>query len=246
MATSKSRGRKNSPLYLPGAFELFTPSNNIILKNIWIFGPLYAVPLIFSIHAWIWAPLPNQPTRWWQSTGDFSWGWVGSPAPNYLTFSFIGFSLLWLLIIMVAGTIVQIMSQAAQLEGAEGKDPMFDRLWVVVKEVGWRMVGLYIMMGLIIVIGLILLIVPGLIMLRRYLLAPYVMLDRRTGIRDSLDQSAELSKLNTGSIWGILGVMLLISLCGIVPIIGGLASFVLGALYSVAPALRYRQLKKLA
>jgi hypothetical protein len=61
-----------------------------------------------------------------------------------------------------------------------------------------------------------------------------------------MDQSAALSKANTGAIWGVIGVMFLIGLANIVPIIGGLIAFIFGALYSVAPALRYQQLKKLA
>jgi uncharacterized membrane protein len=92
---------------------------------------------------------------------------------------------------------------------------------------------------------LILLVIPGLIMIRRYFLAPYVMLDKKVGIREAMDQSAELSKINTGSVWGIIGVSFLIALVNVIPIIGGLASFSLGALYSVAPAMRYLQLKKI-
>ena len=138
------------------------------------------------------------------------------------------------------------MAQDAQLKAAEGHALDFMHLWRTVKEIGWRMLGLYIVMGIIIVIGLILLVIPGLIFIRRYFLAPYVMLEKKTSISESLSQSAALSQLNTGAIWGMLGVMFLIGLINIVPIIGGLASFAAGSLYSVAPALRYYQLKKLA
>jgi hypothetical protein len=72
------------------------------------------------------------------------------------------------------------------------------------------------------------------------------MIDKNLSIGDALNKSAELSKRNTGAVWGLFGVMLLIGLIGIVPFIGGLVSFVLGSLYSVAPALRYQQLKQLA
>ncbi len=138
------------------------------------------------------------------------------------------------------------MSQTAQLDGAKGRNFDFNDLWGVVKELGWRLLGLYIVMFLIILVGLILFIIPGLIMIRRYFFAPYIMIEKKTSIREALDQSAALSLLNTGSVWGIIGVMFLIGLVNIIPIIGGLASFALGALYSVAPALRYEQLKKLA
>ena len=148
--------------------------------------------------------------------------------------------------ILSVGTISQIMAQQAQLEGAEGKKIDFSKLWLVVKELGWRMLGLYIVVGLVILVGFILFIVPGLFMIRRYMLAPYVMLDRKVGISEAMNQSAELSKLNTGAIWGVIGVMFLIGLLNVIPLIGGLTSFVVGSLYSVAPALRYTQLRKLA
>lgn len=142
--------------------------------------------------------------------------------------------------------IIQIMTHKATLDGAQGKEVSMDKLWTTVKEMGWRMLGLYLVMGLVILLGFILLIVPGFFMLRRYLLAPYVMLDKKCGIREAMDQSAKLSLINTRSVWGIIGVMILISFISILPLIGGLLSFVLGMLYAVAPALRYQQLKKLA
>jgi len=245
MSRSRNRARRTSPLNLPSAFDLFTPSKEIVLKNIWIFGPLYAVPFIFWIHSWIWSPLPNQHAGWWSHAGGLSSGWPGGSLPTYATFALVGFSLLWLFIILAAGTIAQIMSQAAQLEGAQDKHLDFRNLWQAVKELGWRLLGLYLVIGLVVLVGLILLIIPGLIMIRRYYLAPYVMLDKKVGIRAAMDQSAELSKINTGSVWGIIGVIFLIGLVNVIPIIGGLASFTLGALYSVAPAMRYLQLKKI-
>jgi len=83
-------------------------------------------------------------------------------------------------------------------------------------------------------------------MIRRYYLAPYAMIDRNCGIKEAMERSAAMSKPYSGSIWGIIGVMILISLVGIVPLIGWLASLILGMLYVVAPALRYQQLKRLA
>ncbi|MBX4190665.1 hypothetical protein KW794_01115 [Candidatus Saccharibacteria bacterium] len=246
MARASKRARRTSAFYMPGAFDLFTPSKELVLKNIWIFGPLYALSLVFYIHSWIWSPLPNQPVSWWHHADGFSSAWPGSPLPIHITFLSVGFSVLWLLIIMLIGTIVQIMSNAAQLVAAEGKRLDFNNLWQIVKELGWRMWGLYLLTGLIVFVGLVLLIVPGLIFIRRYFLAPYVMLDKKTDIMESLNMSASLSKANTGAVWGVIGVMFLIGLLNILPYIGGLAAFVIGALYSVAPALRYQQLKKLA
>lgn len=246
MARTNSRARRTSHLYLPSAFDLFASSKEIVMNNLWIFAPLYATSFIFYVHSWIWQPLQGQHIHLWQHVDGFSSAWLGSPLPAYFTFLVVGFSLLWLVLTLTLGTIAQIMSHAAQLDASENKHLDFQNLWQVVRRQGWRLLGLYIVMALIFLIGFALLFVPGLFMVRRYLLAPYVMIDKGTGIQESLAQSADMSKRNTGAIWGIIGVMFLIGLVNIIPYFGGLAAFVLGSLYSVAPALRYQQLKKLA
>jgi uncharacterized membrane protein len=165
--------------------------------------------------------------------------------PSFLFYSFVGFGILWFLFSLLAGTVIQIMTQEAQLEASEGNNLDFSRLWAVVKDIGWRMFGLYLLIGLYIIVGLILFIIPGLIMLRRYLLAPYVMLDTRCGITEAMEKSAELTKPYSGYIWGIIGVMFLIGLFNIIPGIGWMIAFVLGMFYSVAPAIRYQELKEI-
>jgi uncharacterized membrane protein len=248
METSQ-RPRRTSPLNLTSAFALFKPSKELVMNNLRIFGPLYAVSLIFMAHAWIWQPAPaslGSGHHWLNNSLGLRAGWNGGPFPTYATYSLIGLTLVWLLIVVVMGTITQIMTQAAQLNAAEGKSLSFSKLWRTTKELGWRMVKLYVLVGLSIVIGLVLLIIPGLIMIRRYFLAPYVLLDNKDlSAWEAMKHSAELSKPYSGSIWRILGVMLLIGLIGIIPFIGGLIAFVLGSLYSVAPALRYQELKRL-
>jgi hypothetical protein len=248
MAITSARPRKNSPYNLPGAFKLFKPSRDLVLKHIWIFAPLYVAPLIFSVHAWIWTPSAasqNNTKVWW----DYSWfgsGFSSSSLPAYFWYAFVGFSILWFLIVISAGTILQIMAQRAQLDAAHHKHAItFGELWATVKELGWRMLGLYLLVGLYILVGLILLIIPGLIMIRRYFLAPFVMLDTKCSIKEAMDRSAAMSKPFSGAIWGVIGVMILIGLINIIPFLGWLIAFILGSLYSVAPALRYEQLKKL-
>lgn len=246
MAHTHNRARRTSHLYLPSAFDLFTPSKNIVLENIWIFGPLYAVSFIFFVHSWLWSPVAGQHVRLWQHSDGFSSAWLSGPLPAYFSLLVVGFSLLWLVLTIIVGTAAQVMSQAAQLQAAENQHLDFHNLWQVVRRMGWRLLGLYIVMSLIFFVGLLLFIIPGLFMIRRYMLAPYVMIEKNAGIGESLARSAELSKRNTGSVWGLMGVMLLIGLVNIIPYFGGLAAFILGCLYSVAPALRYQQLKKLA
>ncbi|MBX4201274.1 hypothetical protein KW803_00050 [Candidatus Saccharibacteria bacterium] len=245
MARTSKKARKSSPLNLPGAFELFTPSKEIVLKNIWIFGPIYAIPLLFGLRNWIWTPA-NQPSHWYQGLPVSGPGWSSTAFPDFADAAFVSFSISWMLFVLIVGTVVQIMAQKAQLDGSLGKDIHFHELWATVKKFWLRLLGLYIVVAIVTIIGFFLLIIPGFIMLRRYSLAQYVMLDKNVGIREAMDTSADMSKPYSHTIYSIIGVMILIGLISIIPFIGWLISYALGMLYSVAFALRYQQLKKLA
>src|SRR4029078_7162179 len=124
MAKLTARPRRSSPLNLPGAFKLFKPSRDLVLKNIWIFGPLYIAPLIFTAHASIWTPsaTSQNETHWWWDYSWFGSGFSSSSVPSYFWYAFVGFSLLWFVIVISAGTILQIMAQQAQLDAAKGKE----------------------------------------------------------------------------------------------------------------------------
>jgi hypothetical protein len=225
------RARLGSPLRLHGSFELFGQSRKLVQKNIWIFAPLYVLPLIFSFHSWEWTPaIGSQNGHWWTTYSWFGSGLSASSVPSYMWYSFIGFSFLWLIFVLAAGTVVQIMSQEAQLEVTEGKSLDFIKLWSAVKEMGWQMFGLYLLIGLYVFVGLILFIVPGLIMLRRYFLAPYVLLDTRCSIKEAMERSAAMTKPYSKYIWGVIGVMFLIGLANVIPGIGWLIAFIFGML----------------
>ena len=137
------------------------------------------------------------------------------------------------------------MSQQAQLMASKDEPAItFDKLWPTVKELGPRMLGLYLLIALYVIGGLIFFIVPGFIMLRRYFMAPYVMLETKCGIKDAMERSAELTKPFSGAVWGVIGVMVLFAMLNAIPYIGWLISFALSCAYSVAPAMRYQELKR--
>ena len=232
---ARRRARRTSPLFLPSAFQLFTPSKDIVLKNIGVFAILYLLPFIYLLDRWL--TVQSSTTKNLHYASDFNGFPLYGNIASISLLAIVGLTL---------SIIVQIMTNQAELDGAQGKHITMDNLWKTIKRLGWRMLGLYIVMAVVIIVGFLLLIVPGFFMIRRYLLAPYVMLDKKCGIKEALDQSARLSLINTGSVWGIMGVMFLIGLLGVIPLLGGLLSFAVGMLYSVAPALRYEQLKKLA
>jgi uncharacterized membrane protein len=104
------------------------------------------------------------------------------------------------------------------------------------------------LVSLCVVGGLILLIVPGFIMLRRYLLSGYYLVDQNLSIREAMRRSAASSKPAAGYIWGIVGVQALFSvgsaILGLLP--GGIGAFVADAvilLVCFLPALRYVELR---
>jgi uncharacterized membrane protein len=148
--------------------------------------------------------------------------------------------------LFVVGVVVQALSVVAQLRASEGKTVSFGQVWDEGKNYILRILGLSIVTGILILLGFICLIVPGVIALRRYFLAPYLLVDKNLGIGEAMKQSAAISKPFSGSIYGVIGVTILLSLTGIIPVVGSIIGALAGVVYSVAPALRYQELKNVA
>lgn len=211
------------------AFTLFTKSKDLVIANYQVFGTLLLLPFVMSIFS----QLSSRPAGNALVGREFSGAALG-----------LGFA--GVIVFLVLNVIVSIMTYILATDTANGKKPTLKDVWEKFKKVGGQLFMLQIVVGLIIVGGFIALIVPGLIFIRRYFLAPYVMLDQNLSIGDSLKESARISKLHSGSVWGLIGVTILLSLPGAVPVVGWIISFALTSLYTVAPALRYFELKKLA
>lgn len=207
------------------AFELFKTSKELVLKN----------PLPFFVIVFLPAFLPR--------IGDVINGGSTSPFGNFLNTSsgqgnpnilhFLG----WLLsvVLIPAGFYLEI-------QAVKGKKP--DTTQTINDSTGyfWRLLGLFLVMSVIIVAGLIALIVPGIIFIQRYFLAPYFLVDKNMGIKAALSASAAASKGNAGAIWGVIGVMILLSMFAIIPLVGGVVALGLTTLYACASALRYQEL----
>lgn len=243
----RQRARAGSAYYLHSARELFSMSRLLIWKNIWVFAPLFAVILIYVFHAWAWTPAlgsHNERSNWTR----YSWfgAGFGATLPHYLWYTIVGYSTMWLAFIVLVGTPVQVAIQQAQLDVVKGHKMYLKRWLRSVREMLIPMAGLYLAMGVLILIGLVLFVVPGLIALRKFFLAPYVMLDTRCGIREALQGSAKLTDQNPRSVWSIILVMAVIGLLHVVLFIGWFLALVVGLFFSLAPAIRYRELKRLA
>lgn len=217
------------------AFDLFNKSWEVVQRNLKNFIILSILPIISALASMMRDDTDkNQDFKGWEGfsgiTGVEMAGWVSA-------------GIIAVLLVIVVSLIVQTMSHALELEGAKGKTPTLNHLWELGKKFWLRMFGLYIIWGLMIVGGLLLLIIPGFIVIRRYIFAPYILIEKDLPILKAMEESANLSKPYSWSIYAIVGVSILLSLTGIIPVIGSLISLALTVAYSVAPALRYEELK---
>ena len=112
------------------------------------------------------------------------------------------------------------------------------------KKYAFKFLGLCLAIGLIVCFGLILLIIPGVILYKRYYLATYYLVDKNLSIGEAMKASATATSAHSNAIWGVIGVSFLFGLIGIIPLIGGLIGGIMQLLYSYAPALRYSQIEK--
>ncbi|HET7320090.1 MAG TPA: YciC family protein [Candidatus Saccharimonadales bacterium] len=211
---------------LPSAFALFKPSWEAVKLNLVTFIALsvLSAALYFIIVAMLFG------------TGALSRNPTGSLGAGAATAFAVGgvVGLVWMALIGPALVYLQVKSANGVKVGVS--DALKNGLNFAI-----RFLGLSIVMGLIIFVGFLLLIVPGFYMLRRYILAPYFLVDKDLGINEAMNQSAEVSKKYSGALWGLIGVTFLIGLPGIIPVLGSIISAILGIAYYCAPAVRYKE-----
>ena len=221
-------------LNLTPSIELFNKSYDLVKKNFRIFALLYALPVLYTI---------TQIFAHGSSKLDVN---VSSDI-HIPTGLLIALPIMFVLFIFVA-VIYQTMLTVLELKVTKKSGEIgFKQLWKEAQPYWGNLFVLGLLMGLYIIVGFILLIVPGIIMIRRYYLAPYFMIDKNLSPREAMRQSAAASKKVSGYIWGVIVITVLIGgLLSLVPFFGALLSALFGAAYSVAPALRYQEIKNLA
>ena len=225
-ASQAAPGPKGDSNKLPSAFSLFKPSWEALKFNLSTFVLIGLIGVVFyGLVALLFgaAGLTSKST-----TGGFA----SSLLPVIAVTGVIG--------LLLAGVFGPAMVYLQLKSVGKTKVAVGEALKVGLR-LFLRFLGLSIVMGLVIGIGFLLLIVPGLFMLRRYILAPYFLVDKNLGIMEAMKQSAETSKKYSSALWGLIGVTILISLPGIVPVIGGIISAILGIAYYCAPAVRYHE-----
>lgn len=130
-----------------------------------------------------------------------------------------------------------------QLKSSKHEKATYASAWATSAKYWLRFLALSIMVGVTVLVGFILLIVPGIIFLKRYYLSHYALIDQDLGLVESMKKSNELSRNRSGTIYGLIGVEILINIPSVIPIIGQIISFILQIAYFCAPAIRYQQLK---
>lgn len=128
---------------------------------------------------------------------------------------------------------VLLATPAVIVMSARGVRGVGDELFAFLREgfrYAWRLYGLIILLSTIVVLGLLALIVPGLILLRRYVLAPYYLVERDTGILEAMKLSARQSKPERASVWGALGVIVVVMLAASFINTFGLIGVIIGVL----------------
>jgi hypothetical protein len=108
----------------------------------------------------------------------------------------------------------------------------------------WRIYAVSILATVIIAFGLLLFIVPGILLMRRYILAPYYLVDRNLPVFQALRTAAAESKPFGGYVLGTFGVFLFFNLlssaCNALPVIGLLLGPAVSFIYYFGFALRYK------
>ena len=134
-----------------------------------------------------------------------------------------------------------------QLKAVHGESPSvrecYRRSWRFIP----RLVGLIALVSLLTFGGLLLLIFPGIIVIRRYLLSPFYLVDQDLGIREAMARSAADSKPVALYIWGVyavyvtINVFCIVLLSPILPPYGSIIGAFVTSLFAFGPALRYRE-----
>lgn len=216
---------------LPNPFALFRLSSAASRTNLGaivgllVTPVLISVPLVFAVIFMSYS-ISNTPGTT-ASSGAIGFGGliIGS------------YAFLIAMIAAVAGGLV-----VATLRSAKGESTTYSSSLRFALRYFWRFLGLSVLLTLMTLVGLVLLIVPGIIVLRRYFLAPYYLYDREVGIFEAMRLSAAEST-KVGGVLGIVGVFVLIGVLNLVPWVGWIAAFVLNVLYACAPALRYVEIR---
>ncbi len=114
----------------------------------------------------------------------------------------------------------------------------------------WRLYGTLMLLSIAVMLGILLFVVPGLIILRRYIMAPYYLVERNVGIMEAFKLSAQQTRAERKSVWGVMGVIFVIllatSFVNGFGLIGVLLGIIMNLLYFFLVPLRQKEISDIA
>lgn len=148
-------------------------------------------------------------------------------------------------ILSVLAIVFALMSIVLILRAAKKDTVTFSEVWEEFRSnfLWLRLIGLILLMALILVVGFVALILPGIYLIGRIALAPYILVDQNTKVFEAVEKSWHLTRDRMWQVYSVLLFTIVLSLVNIVPIIGPIIGFVLTVSYSVALPMRYLELK---
>jgi len=152
------------------------------------------------------------------------------------------------LLYLLTGVLVSAAGIIAIGKIVDGKKATIKEIFMTAKKSYWMFLLLSIVIALAYGFGFILLVVPGLLFAVWFAFSKFLMIEKGTGIKESLLKSKELAK---GNYWKILGRLVIFGLfliivemaLGIIPFgIGTVLASLCGALFMLPTYLLYREL----
>lgn len=221
---------------LPSAYSLFSPNWKAVKVNLLTIVELTLIPVILNLLAFLIFRRPNE-----SSISDL----YGLSANQIILglgyYSGVAATALSTLFLLPAATLVYLESAKLKpISLIEALKRSF-KFW-------FRYIVMMLILGAAVIGGLILFIVPGIIVIQRFYLAGYYLIDHNMKPVDALKRSWRETKIYSSAVWGVLGVTIMISLAGsilgsTIPFVNILAQITL-LVYACAPAIRYLQIKK--
>ncbi len=227
------------PHKLPSAWVLLTISTDAVRKNLKLFILLSSVTIVSTLIS------VGQQIQ--HSDAIFSWKGVATSSlfgPDFNNSNITGMATL-VAVLSLVGFVFSLMKYILTLRAAQGKVVSFDELWrdFVRNWLWFRLLLLIICLAISLIIGLILLVVPGIIIIWRFSMAPYLMIDKGTNISESFAQSWEITKGHAWDIYSIVILGAVLALPSAIPFVGPLIAIATTLAYSCAMPLRYEQIK---
>lgn len=156
---------------------------------------------------------------------------------------------IWMVLLLALLIIWAVILLAAftkyALQTAKGQEISLRQALSVGYQKALGYVGLMIVTAAIVLGGLVLLIIPGLIFMYWFLLAPYIYIDQDVSITEAMRQSKKIATTQPAEIVGVMSLGIALSMGSVVPLLGFFYSIIFNVVWYVAWSYRYLSAQEL-